>query len=111
MHGAASLPVLYLAGWVSSRHATLQWKLRKRRASGSLFLLLLVLAASGFALFFLHRRCRATLSSAVAHEGDRRARSLVHPRTLVHRSPARVTRDRRIGVTRPQPLSTRDGMR
>lgn len=68
LHGIVSLPVLYLAGWVSSRHATLQWKLRKRRASGSLFaLLLLVLAASGFALFFLTGDA-AQRFSAVAHE-------------------------------------------
>jgi hypothetical protein len=54
LHGVIAVPALYLCGWMSARHATLKWKLQLRRTSGMVFAaFLLLLALSGFALFFL----------------------------------------------------------
>jgi len=68
LHGLVSVPVLYLIGWMSARHATLKWKLQTRRASGLIFAaFLLVLAVSGFALFFLTQESLQR-AAALAHE-------------------------------------------
>jgi FtsH-binding integral membrane protein len=54
IHGILSVATAYLFGWIMARHATEAWTLHKRRISGSLLTtLLVVLAISGFALFFL----------------------------------------------------------
>lgn len=53
-HGVLSIVTAYLFGWIMARHAAEAWTLHKRRISGSLLTsLLVILAISGFALFFL----------------------------------------------------------
>ncbi len=54
LHGILAIAAMYLLGWVSARHVLRWWPGGLRRVSGatlSVFLMLLV--ASGFALFFL----------------------------------------------------------
>jgi hypothetical protein len=54
IHGVSSIAVAYLFGWLMARHASEAWRQQKRRVSGGLLTaVLLVLSASGFALFFL----------------------------------------------------------
>jgi hypothetical protein len=68
IHGLVSVPVLYLVGWMSARHATLKWKMQLRRVSGLIFAsFLLLLSVSGFALFFLTQES-VQHAAAVTHE-------------------------------------------
>ena len=54
IHGVLGVPALYLLGWISSRHALDGWRMARRRLSGGIISsVLVVLALSGFALFFL----------------------------------------------------------
>jgi hypothetical protein len=67
-HGVLAVPALWLTGWVAARHSTPQWKARLRRGSGGSFAaMLLLLSASGFALFFLASD-EAQHVTALAHE-------------------------------------------
>ena len=68
LHGLVAVPALYLFGWMTARHATLKWKLQLRRASGLTFAAsLLLVAVSGFALFFLTQDL-AQRVAVVTHE-------------------------------------------
>lgn len=54
IHGALSIAIVYLLGWIMARHASEAWRQRKRRVSGGLLTLIVaVLSVSGFLLFFL----------------------------------------------------------
>jgi len=54
LHGVLGVLGLYLLGWLSARHVGEVWQRAERRASGiTLLAALAILAASGFALFFL----------------------------------------------------------
>jgi hypothetical protein len=54
IHGVLGVPALYLLGWISSRHALDGWRMARRRLTGGIISsVLVVLASSGFALFFL----------------------------------------------------------
>jgi len=54
IHGILSLVTACLFGWIMARHAADAWVMNKRRISGGMLTtLLLILAVSGFALFFL----------------------------------------------------------
>jgi hypothetical protein len=68
IHGVLSLFTTYLFGWIMARHAADAWVMHKRRISGSLLTtLLVILAVSGFALFFLSDDAWQTRSAQV-HE-------------------------------------------
>ena len=54
VHGVIAVVALYVLGWLTARHITEKWDQSRRRLSGmALLVLLFVLSASGFALFFL----------------------------------------------------------
>jgi len=54
IHGALSIAIVYLLGWIMARHASEAWRQHKRRASGGLLTLIVtVLSVSGFMLFFV----------------------------------------------------------
>jgi hypothetical protein len=54
VHGVLAVPALYLLGWITSRHAIDGWRIARRRLSGGIiFIVLAILALSGFALFFV----------------------------------------------------------
>jgi hypothetical protein len=54
IHGALSIAIAYLSGWIMARHASEAWRQQKRRTSGGLLTAVLaVLSVSGFALFFI----------------------------------------------------------
>ena len=54
IHGIVAIAGMYLLGWVTARHVLKWWPGGSRRASGTALAALLVfLAVSGFALFFL----------------------------------------------------------
>jgi hypothetical protein len=54
VHGIVAIISMYLFGWITARHVLRWWPARWRRLSGgTLAVFLAVLAASGFALFFL----------------------------------------------------------
>src|SRR5262249_26560260 len=54
VHGVLAVPALYLRGWISRRHALDGWRMARGRLSGGLIsVVLLILALSGFALFFI----------------------------------------------------------
>ena len=54
VHGVLAVPALYLFGWISARHVLEGWRMARRRPSGgTIFLVLAVLVASGFGLYFL----------------------------------------------------------
>ena len=54
LHGVVAIISMYLFGWITARHVLRWWPARRRRLSGgALAAFLAVLAASGFALFFL----------------------------------------------------------
>jgi hypothetical protein len=67
-HGALAILSMYLLGWVTARHVIRLWPGRLRRLSGgALAALLVLLALSGFALFFVSDD-RWQHFAAVAHE-------------------------------------------
>jgi hypothetical protein len=48
-----AVPGLYLLGWISASHGLNGWRMARRRLSGgTIWIVLLLLAATGFALFF-----------------------------------------------------------
>ena len=54
LHGVVAIISMYLLGWITARHVLRWWPARWRRLSGgTLAAFLVVLSASGFALFFL----------------------------------------------------------
>jgi len=54
IHGVIAILAMYALGWISARHVVRWWLEDQRRLSGSVFtVVLLILALSGFALFFL----------------------------------------------------------
>lgn len=54
LHGVVAILSMYLLGWVTARHVLRWWPARLRRVSGGgLAVFMVILAASGFALFFL----------------------------------------------------------
>ena len=68
LHGIAAIAGLYLLGWVTARHVARWWPARLRRASGiTLSAFLMLLAVSGFALFFVSED-RAQHALALCHD-------------------------------------------
>jgi hypothetical protein len=54
LHGISSIAAMYLLGWITARHVLRWWTSGMRRLSGGvLAAMLLLLVASGFALFFV----------------------------------------------------------
>jgi len=54
IHGALSIAIAYLLGWVMARHSSEAWRQHKRRVSGGLLtFIVMVLSVSGFMLFFV----------------------------------------------------------
>jgi hypothetical protein len=52
-HGVLSIALAYVFGWIMARHASEAWRQHKRRFSGGLLtLVVVVLSISGFMLFF-----------------------------------------------------------
>jgi uncharacterized membrane protein len=68
IHGIMSIAAMYLLGWVSARHVLRWWPGRLRRLSGgTLSVCLVLLAATGFALFFVSDD-RWQQAAAVSHD-------------------------------------------
>lgn len=54
IHGVLGVPALYLLGWISARHALDGWRMARRRLTGGIISsVLVILALSGFGLFFV----------------------------------------------------------
>jgi len=54
VHGILAVAAMYALGWIAARHSAPAWGLRERRKSGGFFwTALIVLAITGFGLFFL----------------------------------------------------------
>jgi hypothetical protein len=69
LHGVVAIAGMYLLGWVSARHVVRWWPGRLRRGSGAtLATFLVLLAVSGFALFFVSED-RWQRVAALSHDG------------------------------------------
>ena len=68
LHGILAIMSMYLFGWLTARHLLVRWPERSRRLSGAtLAASFVVLAVSGFALFFVSGD-RWQRPAALAHD-------------------------------------------